>query len=164
LRKPVPGSSGKLCHLVHFAGPIKLEWLVALEQTVVQVITYIPHNAYLVYAHGAALGQMQTWAASANYVQWEGDYADDYKIHPKARTIDPKGNPQTPATDLFSIQLVDDTQANVATLQVIDRLKSEPVKRQYRFLNYLNLTVRIPPERLTELAAQPEVISIQPYF
>jgi PKD repeat protein len=164
LRKAVAPSSGKRLHLVHFAGPIKPEWRDALEQTGVQVITYLPHNAYLVYGHGAALGQMQAWAATANYVQWEGEYLDEYKIHPNARTIDPKGNPQRPLTDLFAIQLVADDQANGPTLLLIDGLKSEPVKRKFPLLNYLNLVVRIPPERLPELAAQPEVISIQPYL
>src|SRR5439155_20079718 len=151
-------------HLIQFAGPIKPEWLAALEATGVQVITYIPHNAYLVYGHGAALGQMQAWAASADHVQWEGSYLDDYKIHPNPRTTDPKGNPQKPATDLFAIQLVADDAANSSTLQLIDGLKSESIKRQFPFQNYLNLVVRSPPDRLTQLAAQPDVISIQPYL
>jgi PKD repeat protein len=164
LRKSVLPSSGKQLHLVQFAGPIKPEWRDALEATGVRIITYIPQNAYLVYGHGPALGQMQAWAATADYVQWEGAYLDDYKIHPHALTIDEKGNPQKPATDLFAIQLVADEPANSSTLQLVDLLKSEPIKRQFAFQDYLNLVVRIPPERLPQLAAQPEVISIQPYL
>jgi PKD repeat protein len=164
LRESVLPSSGKRLHLVQFAGPIKPEWRDALEGTGVRVITYIPHNAYLVYGQSTALGQMQAWAATADYVQWEGAYRDDYKIHPQALMLDEKGNPQKPATDLFAIQLVADEPANASTLQLVDVLKSEPIKRQFAFLDYLNLVVRIPPERLPQLAAQPEVISIQPYL
>src|SRR5262245_24336101 len=164
LRKSVLPSNGKRLHLVQFVGPIKPEWRDALEATGVHVITYIPHNAYLVYGHGPALGQMQTWAATAEYVQWEGAYLDEYKIHPQALTRDQKGNPQKPDTDLFAIQLVADEQANSSTLQLVDLLKSEPIKRQFAFQDYLNLVVRIPPDRLPQLAAQPEVVSIQPYL
>src|SRR5258707_11118669 len=106
---------------------------------------------------------MQGWASVPDYVQWEGDYLDEYKIHPRARTVDAKGRSQKPATDLFAIQLVADLEANPATLQVIDRLKIEPIQKQARVLNYLNVIVRLPPERLAEIAAQPEAISIQPY-
>jgi len=108
--------------------------------------------------------KVQAWASAADYVQWEGDYLDEYKIHPRARTVDAKGHSQKPATDLFAIQLVADAVANSASLQVIDRLKIEPVLKQARVLNYLNVIVRLPPERLAEIAAQPEVISIHPYI
>src|SRR5207245_822888 len=49
LRKAVGSFDGKRLHLVHFAAPIKAEWHEALKQTGVDVVTYIPHNAYLVY-------------------------------------------------------------------------------------------------------------------
>src|SRR5882724_3634675 len=48
LRKPVLPGNGKRLHLVHFAGPIKPEWREALEQNDVEIVSYIPHNAYLV--------------------------------------------------------------------------------------------------------------------
>src|SRR5262249_15371097 len=54
LRKSVLPSSGKQLHLVQFAGPIKPEWRDALEATGVHIVTYIPHNAYLVYGPGPA--------------------------------------------------------------------------------------------------------------
>src|SRR5215475_6116998 len=66
LRKSVLPSKGKRLHLVQFAGPIKPEWRHALEATGVHIVTYIPHNAYLVYGQGPALGQMQAWAATAD--------------------------------------------------------------------------------------------------
>src|SRR5262245_53680375 len=119
LRKSVLPSSGKRLHLVQFAGPIKPQWRDALEATGVHIVTYIPHNAYLVYGHGPALVKMQAWAATADCVQWEGAYLDDYKIHPDALTMDQKGIPQTPATDLFAIQLVADEPANSSTLQLV---------------------------------------------
>ena len=164
LRRVVGGFAGKRLHLVHFAGPVKPEWRAALERSGARVVSYVPQNAYLVYGDTTALGQMQTWAGTNDFVQWEGGYADDYKIHPHARLTGASGQPQTPATDAFAIQLVDDADANAATLALIDRLKLAPVRNQFRLLGYLNVIVRLPPEGLSEIAAQPEVVSIQPHF
>ena len=163
LRTPLALRPGKQLHLVQFAGPIKPEWREALEHTGVQVITYIPQNAYLIYGDASALGAMQTWAAGANYVQWEGPYLDDYKIHPAARSVDAKGQPMKPLTNVFAIQLVADSDANAVTLGLIDGLKLEPIYQQAQVLGYLDIVVKLPPDRVANIAAQPEVVSIQAY-
>lgn len=163
LRKPVALSSGKRLHLVQFAGPLKPEWRSELQNTGVSIISYIPNNAYLIYGPSSAVRQMQVWAAQAPHVQWEGPYLDKYKIHPSARTTDAKGNPRKPSTDLFAIQLVADDEMNSTTLQLIERLKLEPIRRRNKVLNYLNIVVRLPADQLNLVAAQPEVVSIQPY-
>ena len=43
-------------------------------------------------------------------------------------------------------------------------LKLQPIRRSTKVLNYLNIIVRLPAEQLAQVAAQPEVISIQPYY
>ena len=164
LRKPVAVFPGKRLHLVQFAGPLKPEWRAELEKNGVSIVSYVPNNAYLIYGRSSAIRQMQAWATQSASVQWEGEYLDDYKIHPSARTIDAKGNPRKPVTDMFAIQFVADDEANPASLQVIERLKLEPVRRSTKVLNYLNVIVRLPPDQLQKIAAQPELVSIQPYY
>lgn len=164
LRKARGQFAGKRTHMVQFAGPIKPEWREALAHTGARIVTYIPENAYLVYADAAALAQLQSWASNADYVQWEGEYADDYKIHPKARATDAAGNPRDIGTDLFSIQLITDTNANPATLALIDKLKLEPARQDYENGEYHNIVIALPPGTLKQIAAQPDVVSIQPHF
>jgi hypothetical protein len=164
LRKSAGPFTGKRLHLVQFAGPVKPEWRAALEETGARIISYLPENGYLVYGDAPALGRMQAWAATSDIVQWEGAYADDYKIHPDGRLVDSGGRPQPPATDTFAIQMVDDAEANTATLTRIGQWQLAAAENEYSLLGYRNLIVRLPPERLAEIAAQPEVISIQPYF
>src|SRR5262249_11705090 len=141
LRKSVGAFAGKRLHLIQFAGPVLPEWHDALLKTGVQIVTYVPANAYLVYGDAASLGQLQNLAATVPYGQWEGTYADSYKLHPAARTVDELGNPLTPATDMFAIQLVADANANPATLASLDQLKLEPAKRNSAVLNYVNVVV-----------------------
>jgi hypothetical protein len=164
LRRPVGAFAGKRLRLVQFAGPVKPEWRAALEKNGARIVSYIPENGYLIYGDAAALGQMQTWAGTNEFVQWEGAYADDYKIHPDARPTNAHGRPQTPLTDTFAIQMVDDPAANLATLTQIGRWQLAAVENEYSLLGYQNVIVRLPPEHLAEIAAQPEVVSIQPYF
>lgn len=164
LRKTFAPKPGRQLHLVQFAGPIKPEWRAELEQTGVRVVTYIPQNAYLVYGGTGALAQLQAWATTNPLVQWEGAYADDFKINPAARTTNALGQARWPGTTTFAIQLVDDASANSNTLAQVDALKLSPVERESRVLGYLNLFVELPPERLVELATNADVVSIQPYF
>ena len=163
LRQTTAAFAGKRLHLVHFVGPVKPEWRDALEKDGVQIVSYLPDNAYLVYGALGAIQQMQARAATADHVQWEGSYLDDYKIHPRARTVDALGQPQKPVSDTFAVQLVEDADANPATLQLIDTLKLGPVQKEFRLLGYVNVIVPLAPEQLAQIAARPEVVSIQPY-
>ena len=167
LSKSVGNFSGGRLHLVQFAGPVKPEWRTALERTGARIISYIPENAYLIYGDATALGRMQLWAGTNQFVEWESPYADDYKIHPDARLTATNGTPSRqagPMTDTFSIQMVDDPAANVATLTDIGRWQLTGVQNQYRLLGYLNIIVRLPSDSLNQIAAHPDVVSIQPYF
>lgn len=164
LRKSAGAFVGKRLHLVQFAGPVQSDWHEALLKTGVQIVTYVPENAYLVYGDSQSIGQLQNMAATASHIQWDGAYADAYKIHPAARTVDAEGNSLTPTTDMFAIQLVADADANPATLELLEQLKLEPFNRKNAALDYLNIVVRINPANLSLVAAQSDVVFIHPYY
>src|SRR5262249_54583863 len=123
---------------------------------------YIPNNAYLIYGDHTALTRVQAFS-SAPYVQWEGPYLPNYRIHPGARALGAKGAPRKLATEIFTIQLLADSDSNPATLQLIDSLKLEPLWGPSRVLGYVNVRAHVPPGKLNEIAARPDVVSIQPY-
>ena len=163
VRRPAATFAGKRLHLIQFVGPVQSGWHKALRKTGAQIINYIPENGYLVYGDAQSLVKLQSLADSLASVQWDGDYQDDYKIHPNVRLVDEKGNPRQLQKDTFAIQLVEDPDANPATLALIDRLALEPIRRRYTMLQYVNVLVRLHPQDLAAIAAQPDVISIQPY-
>ncbi len=161
LRGPVKEFAGKRLHLVQFVGPIKPEWQEALKTDGLEIITYIPNNTYLVYGNFGAIARMQARAKKDPFVQWESEFADDYKIHPQAKVADKNAQE---ANNTFAIQMVEDANANAATIQKIHGLKLAPIRQQYKILNYLNVVVALPPARVAEIAKHPEVVSIQPYY
>jgi hypothetical protein len=156
LRKTVGSFAGKRLHLVQFAGPLLPAWRAALLETGARIVSYVPQNAFLVYGDATAIARVQAMAATEAHVQWDGAYLDDYKVHPAVLR-------QPAAADQFAIQLVADDAANRATLHLIDQLKLAPIVRQNRVLQYLGVVVRIAPTNIAQLAACPDVISIQPH-
>jgi uncharacterized repeat protein (TIGR01451 family) len=154
--------SGKRLHLVQFAGAIKPDWHASLVKAGLQVVAYVPRNAYLVYGESAALSQFRLAAADAPHVQWESAYLPEHKIHPRARAAAEKAIRQEVTDDLFAVQLVEDESANAQSLQFLDQIRRELIRRS-AFLGYVNVILRLPPERLAEVAALPDVVSIQTY-
>lgn len=158
-------AKGKGLRLVQFAGPVKPEWFNAITATGAEVIAHVPNNAYLVYADAAAAAGLSALAASADYVQWEGAYGQEHRVHPAARAAGQRARQMMgpAAAEPFSIQLVADAAANAETLQLIERLASGPPRSSTKILHYQNLVAALPPDRLDELAARPDVLFILPF-
>jgi Subtilase family len=163
LAQPIGPFAGRRMYLVQFAGPVLPGWRQSLVGAGAQLISYLPQNAYLVYGDAAALARLQSLARSKSYIQWEGPYLDDYKIHPAARPVDRQGRPRKLGTDWFAIQLVADAAANPATLQLLENLKLAPFPPPRTVLQYRDVLVRLSLSNLTQVAARPDVVSIQPF-
>ncbi|HZV33391.1 MAG TPA: S8 family serine peptidase, partial [Verrucomicrobiae bacterium] len=164
LSKVVGNFSGKHLHLIQFAGPPQPQWRNELLATGAQIISYVPQNCYLVYGNANSIAAVQKLAASKPYYQWQAAYLDSYKIHPRARNVDARDNPRNIGTDLFDIEMIDDPQANQPTISLLNQLALEPFKRLETNLHYVVVVARLNPNDLVKIAAQPEIVSILPYF
>lgn len=158
--------SGKRLHLVQFAGPVKQAWLDSLKASGVKIVSYLPENGYLVYGDYEGVSTLHAWAKSGAHVQWAGTYQDAYKIQPEVQQYLQRkaAGASVREPDGYSIQLVDDSEANASTLALIDRFRTGSVQRDTKALGYRNLTVALSPEGLQALAAQPEVVSIHAWY
>jgi hypothetical protein len=156
-RAPLEPFGGRRLHLVQFVGPVQREWHAALEGSGVEIVTYLPHNAYLVYGDEESLERARGLGV---FVQWDGPFTADDRIHPLARPGVRRGQLRT---ELFAVQLVADPPVNEVTSKVLDTLRVGDVRSRYRLLNYENVIVRLDPARLQALADRPDVVSIQPY-
>ena len=145
LHRPAGSFAGKRLHLVQFAGPVQPPWRKALLDARIQIVDYIPHNAYLIYGDAAALARIQSFSARA-FVQWDGPYLDSYKRHPAARAA---------GTNRFAVQLVADAAVNGETLALLS-----PVERPRRVLDFINVMARLTEADLDRVAARPDVVSI----
>lgn len=55
-------SSGKQLWMVQFVGPIKQAWLVRLRKLGIEVVAYMPNNAYVTWLDGGQLTQLEQQA------------------------------------------------------------------------------------------------------
>ena len=130
----------------------------------VEIIDYIPENAYLVYGDWNVLSAMQKRMADKNYVRWEGTYRPQDKIQPNALAADGSNGPANrPEPELFSIQMVLNPKANAETLKKIEQLQLASPLKQGASGNYYNIVAKLPPAQIASLAEQPDIISIGPY-
>ncbi len=150
----------KRLRLVQFHGAIKSEWYQALLAAGIEVVNYIPNNAYLIYGDSDALDDLQAWNQQSKAMQWLGDYVPQMKLSPSAATAaistDEKEN-------LFGIQLFADTETNQATLGVINQLQLAPVKHQFRVAKFINVIVALPQSAVAQVAERADVVSITRY-
>src|SRR5262249_29889248 len=147
--------------------------------TGVEVVTYIPSNAYLVYGDSASLRRVRRLTeGSSSFVQWQGPYVDTYLIDPgvlQSQTEREKQQSQPlktahitngPLADgksgagLFQLQLFKDPNANARTRTLIDQVKIDDVKVEWEILSYVNLVVGLSEDGVKELAQRPDVVAI----
>lgn len=70
------GSSGDGYYVVQFGGIATDEWLDSLREMGVEILQYVPHNAFFVYASDPAILR----AASHSRIRWVGAFSAEYKI------------------------------------------------------------------------------------
>jgi len=84
--RPVAGwpinPSGATIGVVHFHAPIKAEWKDALQARGLQVLRYLPQDAFVVRGPSSAFER----SSSLSYVDWVGPYAPSWKVRPDAPT------------------------------------------------------------------------------
>ncbi len=159
--------SEKRLQLVQFAGPIKPEWYETMINQGVEVVTYIPNNAYLIYGDSAALLRMKNLAKAGGPIQWQGDYADVYKLDPnifgrekqelELRLQGKVGSP----SNYFIIQVLNNPK-NAQTMALIDQVKTNE-KVRWNILNYTNVIVGLSFDTIKQVAARPDVVFIEVY-
>ncbi len=150
--------------LIQWNGPVQPGWVEELKKLGVEIIDYIPENAYLVYGDWNVLSAMQKRMADKNYVRWEGTYRPQDKIQPNALAADGSSGPASrPEPELFSIQMVLNPKANAETLKKIEQLQLASPLKQGASGNYYNIVAKLPPSQIASLAEQPDIISIGPY-
>jgi subtilisin-like proprotein convertase family protein len=158
--KTASGKDEAHLQLVQFAGPIKPAWHKALLRTGVEIVNYVPNNAYLVYGEAPSLNQLQAAASISDYVQWLGAYEPPMKIAPRARV---RAQSDDPRDNLYGIQLFSGVAANQATLALINALKRAPIKHQFRIARFHNIIVELPPTALAQIAERSDVIYLNRY-
>jgi hypothetical protein len=142
-------------YLVQFAGPIQDGWLDALKRTGVEIVSYMPNNAYVVRAQtGAALGL--PFFKNNSFAQFVGDYEPAYRLSPELQAI--RKEPAETLVDITA-QVIDGPDAEKAIADL--KLMSNEMVGVYRALNYHNVELKVTVGRLAEIARMDSVFAVE---
>lgn len=147
-----PEPAGPALQLVQFVGPIKPEWLAAIEAAGARPVHYIAHNAYLVWADAPARSRLSGLAGAKDFLQYSAPYGPDFKLGPTLR--ERAGDPQQ-VLDVV-IQMVRHP-ASGASERVIAGLALEAEATWTPVLAFQNARVRLRAADLAAVVALPDV-------
>ncbi|HKP12105.1 MAG TPA: S8 family serine peptidase, partial [Blastocatellia bacterium] len=148
--------------LIQFVGPVKRDWLKALRASGLEPIAYVPNNAYLVRGTDAATAGLMRLAARDQFVQWEGPFADEYKIHPRlAAAMREQPDALINVAVQFAGAAKAKNAASAADVKAAKRLASSVISDAYSVLNFTNLRLSVKASQVTELAALPNVVNVE---
>ena len=156
-------SRAKQTRVIQFAGPIMRRWMDALRATGVEVVGYVPNNAYIIrgnqhqIARVAALDAGKDWD-DARPIQWMGRLSAVQKLDPEFT------DEMLAAFDTnveAEIELIDAADSESA-IEAINKLVSSVNREPRTFLNYVVLSVTVRADRLLEIAGLDQVLFAGP--
>ena len=169
-------SSAPQLWLTQFVGPVKDEWLDALRRLGLQIVAYMPNNAYVVWGDGAALAKLDAQAttfqtsrvleprgSAATFVQWAGAYQPNYRLAPALQTLATNGSADLidVTVQIYNTANVTTTLATIAAPATQIYLRSNAAPNQIPFTR---VSLRLPANKLAEFASLADVFNVEPYI
>jgi hypothetical protein len=144
--------------LVQFAGSAKDEWLESLREIGAEVLQYVPHNAFFVYADGEAM----TKVAAHSRVRWAGRYLAEDKISPDLQqNLSRRAENETA---VFEVAVFNRADANEVAGRISNSFGARVLHVTKLPTNFFNvIRVEIPVGAIDELAQIKDVVRIDPY-
>jgi PKD repeat protein len=144
-------------YLVQFEGPVRDEWLAALDGIGVTFRQYVPMNAFVVQLAPERVAALDLLARENDFVQHVGLYEPGFRVHRELREAYLRFVPEV---RLVTLQLVDGPGVERALDQI--ELEAEQVVSIRRVGPYVNVRARLHPASVQTLAASPHVFQVEP--
>jgi hypothetical protein len=154
LTSAAPGSSLSGIFLVQFKSPPAERERAALTILGVDLLTYVPDDAYLARCRGAKLDLVRTLP----FVEWIGEYRSELRIHPALT----KALAAQPALASSQVAILVAPRSSPAEISQV-RAALDSVVQESTIKSGTVLRGKIPPGRLAALAASDVVLWIEPY-
>ncbi len=153
---------GEALQLIQFVGPIKDEWLLAIEATGAELVQYIANYGYLVWADSNSRQQLDMMARQDTFMQFSMPYKPALRLGPTLsvdRNTTDSGNNFVSVT----IQVYRHDQVNL-TKQAIEAMLVEVHSPWEAVLNFQNIKGIVREQDLPTIAAFPAVVWVGESF
>lgn len=145
---------------IQFPGPIKAKWKKTVSKLGIKIVSYVRHNALLVYTDRKALKSALENPSLLNLIQWVSPHHPAYKIDNSfsnekvLRKVYGKDINKVVAV----IQLFNNSEVD-KTIKRIEQ-QSNKILHQYPLGQYINLHVSIDRNRINSIAHNGDVVYI----
>lgn len=156
----VPGKKntfGKGYYLVQLDATATDDLVKSLRDVGLEIIQYVPHNAYFVFGDGDAIVK----AAGHSRVRWVGRYTPEQKLSPHVLEFarNTKGK-----TAMFDIAVFGRADLDKVADEFLKRVGGRIIAKTRLSGNFFNvLRVEMPPDALLKATALKDVFRIDPY-
>jgi hypothetical protein len=150
-------AGGKSYYIVQFGGIVKDEWLDSLRAVGVEILQYVPHQAFFVYADGAAMAKV----ANHSRVRWVGQFVAEHKRSPELASFMSSLKGETAMFDVAVFARADlaETSGKIAGA-IRGRVLTE-MKLPNNFFNVVRVEANVGD--MAEIAKIADVVRIDPY-
>lgn len=149
-----PTSSGERLWLVQFIGPIHPTWPEALQAAGLEIVAYVPNNAYVVWGVRPE-NALAVVAGRTQAVQWSAPYAPVYRLAPALR-----GETSAEAVDVI-VQFFQ-TGRIESSLRALESMALHVYAPAAAQGNTTLMQVQVHSALLPEIASWPDVLNIEP--
>ena len=154
--------SGPSLQLIQFVGPIKAEWLKAVEAGGAVPVHYIANNAYLVWADDAGRSRLSKLASAGDYLQYSSPYQPYFKL---GATIRERLANQTKPDELIPVDIQLYIHAGMDNSErLIKKLSAGQLSPWNKVLDFENISISIHLADIPLLANQSDVYWIGEKF
>ena len=145
--------------MVQFVGPIKPDWLAKLHALGIEIVAYMPNNAYVVWLDGPRLTQLEGLTNSDPTVQWNGPYHPAYRLAP---SLQGGKHPQTAQLVAVTVEFyrTANVQASVASLRALGGTVYRPAHNADKFVD---ISLDVPANQLIAIASRADVFNVEPF-
>ena len=140
-------------YLVQLGGFATDALLDSIRDAGVEVLQYVPHNAFFVYGDGDAVAKV----AGHSRVRWVGEHRAEHKLSADVKDFASKA---AGGTATFEVAVFSRADLDTVAAAIGGRLLSKG-KLPNNFFNIVR--VEIPTAKLSEIAGIPDVVRIDPY-
>ena len=151
-------NEGKGYYIIQFGGTVNDVWLDSVRDTGVEILQYIPNQAFFVYGDAADIQKV----SGHSRVRWVGEYKKEHKILRELENFNQKTSGEVAAYDIAVFARADpDTFAGDFTNFIRGRIISRS-KLPNNFFNILR--VEVAAAEIEKIAEMPDVIRIDPFI
>lgn len=154
-------SRGDQLMLIQFSDGVRDEWLEEVAaQGRVDLVTYLPENAYLIWTDGATVEGLRRLLAERSFLRWLGPFHPAYKLAPGL----PDWRAAAASDEVaVTVQLVAHDGVGASEEALLARSR-KVLRPGWTVGAYRNLRLVVPQRELAAIAALPDVVNLEPWL